>query len=149
MKKPQHPRWIVMCDGYAGLPGANGLFYSRYVTHALPIYRWMMVDYVQRWGMTADGEFCGLILWMNPRYGSTEDLPKSHKVVRKAGIHHTYYINSQGWYPGFATSERVGNIAKKWLPKNFHTYPPEFFERSGTQRVRQHTDAIRFGRQFH
>lgn len=128
----RHPEWIRMCDGYSsGLGGANGRFYSRYITHALPLYRWLNVDYVQQWGMTADGEFCGLTLWMNPRYGTAADVARAHKHMREAGIHNTYYINSQGWFPGFSTLDRVGFISKKWFPKEFAEYPPEFFDRWG------------------
>ncbi|OPZ24345.1 MAG: hypothetical protein BWZ02_02868 [Lentisphaerae bacterium ADurb.BinA184] len=131
MKRPAHPEWMQMCDGYGGLGGANGRFYSRYVTHALPVYQWLGVNYVQQWGMSADGEFCGLTLWMNPRYGSADDLRSSHDAMRKAGVHHTYYINSQGWFPGFSTLAKVGHIDKRWLPDDFQERPPEFFDEVG------------------
>ncbi|MCX5658889.1 MAG: DUF6259 domain-containing protein [Planctomycetota bacterium] len=140
MKAPKHPDWFRQCDGYpeAGVGGGGGRFYSRY-TDLLPECRYLGIDYIQRWAGTADGEFCGLIPDMNPRYGTNEQLRIAHQAMRDAGVHHTYYINAQGWYPGFSdpkiAGRSIGYIDRRWFPPDFKTEPASFYERAGLREL--------------
>lgn len=131
MDAPVFPAWLRNCDAYLGPDGASGRVFSRYATHAAPLLQWMGINYVQQWAGTADGEFCGLHPGLNPRFGRIADARKAHDDCRKLGIHYTYYINDQGWYPGFTTTDHIGYIPKALFLDGVQTEPADFFDKWG------------------
>jgi hypothetical protein len=131
MDKPVYPAWLKNCDAYLAAEGGSGRIYSRYATHAAPLMQWMGVNYTQMWAGTADGEFCGLHPALNPRFGRTADARAAHDAARKQGHHYTYYINDQGWYPGFSTTDFIGYEPKSLFKDGIEVEPPDFFDRWG------------------